>query len=61
MRKILQIVAIVHDKLSDNYAQLTSPKIVAVAAPHLIYDRSVQLGMPAKFSIENPGEDLIEV
>lgn len=61
MREILQIVAIIRDKVSGNFAQLTSSKIVAVEGVHLLYDRNVQLGMPVKFRVENSGKDPIEV
>uniref|UniRef100_A0A8R1XX00 Calponin-homology (CH) domain-containing protein n=1 Tax=Onchocerca volvulus TaxID=6282 RepID=A0A8R1XX00_ONCVO len=56
-----QIVAIVRDEASGNFAQLTSPKILAVEGAHLLYDRNVQLGMPVEFTIENPGKDPIEI
>ncbi|OZC08192.1 hypothetical protein X798_04808 [Onchocerca flexuosa] len=56
-----QIVAIVRDEVSGNFAQLTSPIIIAVEGAHLLYDRNVQLGMPVEFTIENPGKDSIEV
>ncbi|VDO38857.1 unnamed protein product [Onchocerca flexuosa] len=60
-QKLLQIVAIVRDEVSGNFAQLTSPIIIAVEGAHLLYDRNVQLGMPVEFTIENPGKDSIEV
>lgn len=61
MQKILQIVAIFHDKMSGNCVQLTGPKIVAVQRPHLLYDRTVQRGTPVKLRIENSGNDPMEV
>ncbi|KAM3726784.1 Filamin-A [Dirofilaria immitis] len=56
-----QIVAVVRDKVSGSFAQLTSPKIVAIEGARILYDKSARLGMPVKFKIENPGEDSIEV
>ncbi|VIO86121.1 Filamin/ABP280 repeat family protein [Brugia malayi] len=56
-----QIMAVVRDEVSGNFAQLASPKITAVEGAHLLYDRNVQHGMPVKFRVENAGNDPIEV
>uniref|UniRef100_A0A915Q2T4 Calponin-homology (CH) domain-containing protein n=1 Tax=Setaria digitata TaxID=48799 RepID=A0A915Q2T4_9BILA len=56
-----KIVALVRNSVSGDFTELTSPKIVAVEGAHLLYDQNVQLGMPVKFRVENPGKDPIEV